>query len=45
MKIIQIDLFYEKCKQEYLGLKLDKPYWIFVHRFPNGFMQTIHGLN
>lgn len=37
----------EKSRKEYLGLKLDKPYWIFVYKFPDGsgFFQTIHGLN
>ena len=35
----------EKHKQGYLGLKLGKPYWIFTYKFPNGFIQTVHGLN
>lgn len=35
----------EKCKEKYLGLELDKPYWSLIYEVPGGFLQTLHGLN
>lgn len=45
--IVKVNLPQWTPLRDYLGKKLDKPYWIFAYVFPDGsgFIQNINGMN